>query len=250
MYLLPLCFHCFCVLCILQVCRSCQFLVRLGWWLWPLLLVGSRDWGRWSTGRAGGLDGSNTGLWRPLDYRNCVNSWWSFDGSVFQSGGRPFCFGLWQMFAWFIVVFFDILCIFCAYLRIDLRQFKQFMCHSCMQCFFGRLAVCPVVTAMLPRITRSNTQMRCKPPSRCFLFELFGRSTDIWHQKEVTHLQPRVVFYSSGSCKYILNLCICSHFLLMTLLLLCYLQWTNWLPTWHTLLGTETLRFHESCLKL
>ena len=115
MYLLPLCFHCFCVLCILQVCRSCQFLVRLGWWLWPLLLVGSRDWGRWSTGRAGGLDGSNTGLWRPLDYRNWVNSWWSFDGTVFQSGG-PLLFWvvadvclIYCSFFWYFV---HILCIF------------------------------------------------------------------------------------------------------------------------------------------
>ena len=160
MCLLPLCFHRCCVLCILQVCRSCQFLVRLGWWLWPLLLVGSRDWGRWSTGRAGGLDGSNTGLWRPLAYRNWVNSWWSFDGTVFQSGG-PLLF--WVV-ADVCLIYCRFVWYFCAYFwtwkyqrALDLRQFKQFMCHSCTQCFFGRLAVCPVVTAMLPRITRSNT---------------------------------------------------------------------------------------------
>ena len=162
------CFHCFFgVLRFLQVCRPCQFVVRLGWWLWPLLLVGSRDWGRWSTWGAGGLDGSNTGLWRPLAWKGELGGlWWD----RFRGPG-PLLFWLWQMFVWFVVrsfwygshVFglfptwtyshvFPISRCLCQRIlqwgysflhppicrkkfqsALDLRQFKQFMCHSCRE---------------------------------------------------------------------------------------------------------------------
>lgn len=181
-------------------------------------------------------------------------------GAFFSQGG-PFCFGLWQMFAWFIVVFL----IFCAYFVhiFGLENSKgpwtwgssnnlcaTAACSASLGdwlCVLGWLQCCHgLLSPILLRWVRSY-----KPPSHCFLFELSGRSTDIWHQEEGFQSTTKSCLLQQWFLQVLyINLSICSHFLLMTLLLLCYLQWTNWPPTWHTLLGTETLRFHESCLKL